>query len=75
MISEQDIDQRVFEHLRTFRHKFPALSADDLSLSDDVSQGSIVSIYNSPNPDIPSFMLTTHHNTYNDVTQVELKLI
>ena len=75
MITAQDIDQRIFEHLRIFRSDFPNLSIDNISWNDDVLQDSIRSVYNSTNPDIPSFTFMTHHDVYNDVIQTKVKYI
>jgi hypothetical protein len=72
-MTEKDINQRVFEHLKMFNSKFPNLSIDNISCDDDVSQDMISSVYNSTNPDIPSFTFMTHHDVYNDVIQTKVK--
>jgi hypothetical protein len=75
MTTAPDIDQCIFEHLRTWATNFPDLSIDDISWNEVDSPDVITSIYNSTNADIPSFVFTTYHNAYNDVVKTEAKCI
>lgn len=75
MLTVQDIDQRIFEHLKLFRSKFPNLSVDDVTWSDDTSQDTIECMYNSKNPDIPNFVFRTIYNSRNDIIKSAVKCI
>ena len=74
-MTEQDINQRVFEHLQLFRSKFPNLSVDDVTWNDDISQDTIECVYNSKDPDIPNFVFRTIHNSHNDIVKCAVKCI